>query len=258
MPRDNLIYPTASGDYFCIPCDRFFVSQAAAAAHCANAAAHRGEWCQKCEWLFVDDHALTQHQEDSSRHAVCHLCPLDLDSDTDLSAHQTAVHFLCQDCGIESPSAWHLQFHMDYLHPNRDVSVNQAHNNRRYIDSSGEDSASDTSTQNGDFECYGCTAGFDDTISVMKHLESGACASGVTGPEIEKWAYGYSKKHKLQYDNRKDEHWRFRCPICRSESVFRFFSAWMAHNLACHRNKSHHKVDWILEHLRSKVEELNN
>ncbi|EXJ88322.1 hypothetical protein A1O1_05252 [Capronia coronata CBS 617.96] len=67
MTRDNqLSIDHHHGKYLCHSCDRTFSTLIGAINHCQFAAIHTGEWCQRCEWLFISPVARESHEENSS------------------------------------------------------------------------------------------------------------------------------------------------------------------------------------------------
>lgn len=84
--------------YFCFPCQRFFSTFSGAVNHCRHAATHAGEWCERCDWLFVSQDALHKHITNSARHNICHSCKIDYSNFSDLEVHNVNVHHECTEC----------------------------------------------------------------------------------------------------------------------------------------------------------------
>ena len=67
MVRKNLILiDEYNAQFLCITCDeREFSSEESLLQHCRNAAYHKEEWCDRCEWLFVSATARAAHSKDA-------------------------------------------------------------------------------------------------------------------------------------------------------------------------------------------------
>ncbi|EXJ87114.1 hypothetical protein A1O3_04072 [Capronia epimyces CBS 606.96] len=102
MSRSNQVYINQdNGEFVCRPCDRSFSTLNGALNHCQNAAVHSGEWCNRCERLFVSPAACAAHQATSHRHNICQHCDLDFCISDDLEDHEVNVHHRCTDCGLK-------------------------------------------------------------------------------------------------------------------------------------------------------------
>lgn len=86
--------------FFCTPCGRHFFSATGLFQHCSSSRLHRGEWCGRCQWLFVNEQARTNHVQASDRHGVCSFCSEDLENKSELAGHLINVHGYCSDCQL--------------------------------------------------------------------------------------------------------------------------------------------------------------
>ncbi|KIX01700.1 uncharacterized protein Z518_09426 [Rhinocladiella mackenziei CBS 650.93] len=110
MALPNQLYVDhAYEEYLCRPCDRRFSTLNGALNHCQNAAVHRGEWCTRCERLFVSPAARNAHVANSSRHHICDRCDLDFPTFRQHRGHDISVHHLCTECGQEFSNDNNLQ-----------------------------------------------------------------------------------------------------------------------------------------------------
>ena len=102
MPRDNQISVDTDRNVFCcIPCgDRHFVSKHSLIQHCRAAEIHEGEWCERCQWLFVSPRARNSHCDRSLRHWECQYCDLDEYDGEALVSHLASQHSHCYDCEV--------------------------------------------------------------------------------------------------------------------------------------------------------------
>lgn len=101
MVAPNAIqYDEVYEEWYCSPCERYFVSKQAIHSHCRNAVVHLGEWCERCEWLFGSQAARTSHLRDSSHHNVCPNCEVDFHSRAVLDDHLEETHFYCKRCKV--------------------------------------------------------------------------------------------------------------------------------------------------------------
>lgn len=70
--RRNLIVINGRGRiYDCDSCGTSSNSKKAVLSH-ARSEKQRGEWCERCQWLFIDGGALEQHLHNSGEHIVDH------------------------------------------------------------------------------------------------------------------------------------------------------------------------------------------
>lgn len=100
MTRSNQLYVNPeTSSFVCRSCVRGFNTNQGAIQHCRHARTHQGEWCERCEWLFVTNQALSSHLCHSSRHNVCDNCHLDFNAAGDLKDHGVEVHHMCVECG---------------------------------------------------------------------------------------------------------------------------------------------------------------
>ncbi len=99
MTRNNQLYiDNDDGTGVCLACDRNFNTVNGALNHCRNAQTHEGEWCERCEWLFVSEAAHQTHVNASSRHNACETCDLDFNTHQELVTHDTEIHYYCSPC----------------------------------------------------------------------------------------------------------------------------------------------------------------
>lgn len=103
MVRENQIVVQPDEEQFvCTACDgRTFNAKEYLLQHCRTAKAHRREWCDSCEWLFVSACALDAHRRDSPRHWICPICELDKDDEGELESHMAADHSYCYRCQMK-------------------------------------------------------------------------------------------------------------------------------------------------------------
>ena len=86
-------------EYICEACNgRPFVSGPALLQHCRQAAVHKGEWCDRCIWLFKSPLAYDKHLSKSKRHCICWVCGSDKFDQKDLARHMANRHLYCYDC----------------------------------------------------------------------------------------------------------------------------------------------------------------
>ena len=111
MPRANLLVINHNNqEYTCNPCNsRGFNSANGALSHARDAGVHQGEWCKRCEWLFVSPAARDAHAANSSKHNICNRCSRDVSSFQRLETHKSDVHHECSDCGREFQNDNNLQ-----------------------------------------------------------------------------------------------------------------------------------------------------
>lgn len=101
MPRSNQIIVQEESDWYeCIPCARTFNNHNSLLQHCQRSSSHKFEWCDRCEWLFVDGRARTDHCNNSQRHWMCQFCDRDEESRDELVEHEEDAHNYCGDCNI--------------------------------------------------------------------------------------------------------------------------------------------------------------
>ncbi|KIV84925.1 hypothetical protein PV11_00672 [Exophiala sideris] len=207
MPSNQLSSSDVFHDYTCSPCDRKFLNLNGALNHCRNASVHRGEWCERCQWLFVSPAARNKHVADSPHHYICKRCKIDYDLTTALNKHLVDVHHQCMDCEEEFNNDNDLQQHK-----------------RSHLPL--------------DVKCLACERKFSEFAAMMIHLESGTCQSGVDRNDIDTWVFdenGYGR-----YVNEWTNFWRYRCPTCSSD--FRFASALLQHAASNHCDQNHFQV----------------
>ncbi|KAL2432178.1 hypothetical protein ABEF95_003249 [Exophiala dermatitidis] len=195
MTRENELYINeAEGVYNCLACDRFFSNANGALSHCRNAAVHSGEWCNRCQWLFVSREACGAHKANSRHHNVCHRCHLDYPTASNLEEHKVEDHHECTVCGEE------------FINDNNLRQHKRAHLLR-------------------EIECFGCYEMFSEFPAMALHLESGYCTSGVDLDKIDNAVF--DDAHCAEYVNDWMDEYRFRCPNC--EKDFRFVSGLLQH-----------------------------
>ncbi|KIW65208.1 hypothetical protein PV04_07487 [Phialophora macrospora] len=180
--------------YFCPSCDRSFDSHNGALNHCGHAQTHLGEWCERCERLFVSPAARHAHITSSPHHHLCSLCDLDYRTAKDLEDHEFDVHNMCGDCGKFFDDANQLQQH-----------------ERTHLPAC--------------IGCLGCGRNFSEFAAMMIHLESGACASNTDLGAINTWVFNSYLCHR--YTNQYWDGYDYHCPGCGAD--FRFVSALCQH-----------------------------
>lgn len=125
MTRENQIFvDEARGVYYCMPCQRYFRSGKGAISHASTAAIHHGEWCDRCEWLFVSEEALDSHVDNSRFHCVCDVCNQDVGDCDDLDHHIRSSHDYCRDCGKGFGNRYDL-FHVRIPLPHRRLDADR-------------------------------------------------------------------------------------------------------------------------------------
>ena len=98
MPRPNqVVLNDADQYYYCCPCQRQFSSEHSLLQHCRQAGVHAGEWCERCNWLFVSPDARNKHVQDSIHHWACSRCSYDALSSDGLREHKKIAHLICPD-----------------------------------------------------------------------------------------------------------------------------------------------------------------
>lgn len=102
MARLNQVTVDHEGDRFiCVSCNnRHFSSATGLFQHCRSSQLHRGEWCERCQWLFVNREARAAHIRHSSQHWSCSFCSRDLENKSELASHLINVHDYCSDCQL--------------------------------------------------------------------------------------------------------------------------------------------------------------
>jgi hypothetical protein len=95
--------------YICRSCDRRFSTENGALNHCQHAQTHQGEWCGRCQRLFVSPAARHSHVSSSSYHHLCDPCDLDYSTAKGLEDHDVDIHNMCRDCGRFFANANQLQ-----------------------------------------------------------------------------------------------------------------------------------------------------
>ena len=121
--------------YECYSCNREFVNEQALLQHCRFAATHAGEWCERCERLFVSYSALKEHKDTSVAHNICISCTSDFTSFDALLEHQNKVHFRCGFCNKLNSSDYERRCHQSREHwPCRSCGrLHENENNRNYV-----------------------------------------------------------------------------------------------------------------------------
>ncbi|KIW23076.1 uncharacterized protein PV07_11305 [Cladophialophora immunda] len=200
MVRENQLQILNEGaTCVCIPCDRQFVFINGLLNHCRNAEVHQGEWCERCQWLFVSPAARQAHVDNSPRHNICTPCDLDFSTAALLESHDVDVHNMCMDCG-------------KYFRKVNDLMQHK----RSHLPL--------------EIECLGCDRLFSEFSAMMIHLESGNCESGIDRDDIDSYIRDCGYVNEL-YDGLM-----YQCPDC--EADFRFASALCQHvaSNACNQN----------------------
>ena len=103
-------------NYRCGPCDRDFNSRRALYDHCGNAAVHYGQWCGRCERLFVNQAAREGHVSKSKFHRLCWYCDVDCVDSEERDDHMFDFHFQCLECSVRETSSRRLSWHMEDAH----------------------------------------------------------------------------------------------------------------------------------------------
>jgi rubredoxin len=86
-------------EFVCISCaERQFDTKEALIQHCRNVRGHKGEWCERCKWLFISAEGRKQHVRDSPNHWVCSKCGIDELEEESLRSHLETKHSFCCDC----------------------------------------------------------------------------------------------------------------------------------------------------------------
>ena len=75
-------------------------------------------WCDRCNRRFTSEYALTQHEDDSSKHHVCRDCDKDFLSEEALIQHyvQSRRHAYCKGCDEHFDDLEELFEHFDDEH----------------------------------------------------------------------------------------------------------------------------------------------
>ncbi len=124
MVAPNQIHYNDNDDcWTCRPCSRGFNSELALHQHCRNAAIHTGEWCERCEWLFVNPSAKHSHLQNSNRHHICPNCHVDFTSLSTRDDHMESKYLYCRRCdsyivdrrGCKEKSAWTIHQVCDHF-----------------------------------------------------------------------------------------------------------------------------------------------
>src|SRR5882757_2013038 len=93
MTRNNQLYVDEGRRVcYCRSCNRHFNDYLGALTHCRDSQVHRGEWCRRCEWLFVSSTARDSHIKNSSCHNLCHCCNVDFRTSDELEEHNLSTH----------------------------------------------------------------------------------------------------------------------------------------------------------------------
>lgn len=117
MTRENQLYIDHSNDDFlCLSCDRRFNTSEGVLSHCRSSRIHRGEWCERCEWLYVSSNSLQAHIQNSARHNLCEDCDLDFTTQEELDCHDVDAHFACIECNEYFKDEEDLERHDVDLH----------------------------------------------------------------------------------------------------------------------------------------------
>ena len=115
MVNANQIRPSdqGQGSWYCVAHSKRFDSDSAIHQHCRDV--HVGEWCERCNWLFISSSALESHIKHSTVHWVCYEegCSNDYRDQLSLDKHQEDDHAVCIPCwthfeldGKPNRSAW--------------------------------------------------------------------------------------------------------------------------------------------------------
>ncbi|OAG40909.1 hypothetical protein AYO21_04751 [Fonsecaea monophora] len=196
MVRENqLVSKPENNDSYCRPCDRVFISLDGGLNHCRNADAHRGEWCERCKWLFVSPQACQYHVDNSHRHNVCVPCDLDFGTAALLRSHDVEVHNMCAECG-------------KYFNNPNDLTQHKRSHLPLKI------------------ECLGCDRMFSEFAAMMIHLESGKCVSGIDRDDVDNYIFDTYERCGTYVNHWLDDK-RYQCPDCATD--FRFASALCQH-----------------------------
>lgn len=268
MVRENqIIVDGDNEDYICLSCDkRTFPSAAGLLQHCRNNGLHRGEWCERCQWLFVSPSAWTAHVRSSDLHAVCTFCGIDAADREALSTHQSTEHKYCADCEehfVDKQKhrvAGHNRCREcgeEFTDINDLAIVGQRRNNAPKPQVASNLTIAPATHLPRSKECYGCLKKYSADSAVFDHLEYDVCASGVTGAMIDQWVFE-CYQHRA-YTNDWDDEYRYRCPVC--DNHFEYISALLRHaeSPACEAGQEFclKKMKAYVERKVSEYEESN-
>ena len=193
---------------WCDRCDRWFASERALEQHEDNSSMHH--ICRPCNKDFLSEEALIQHYVQSTRHAYCQGCDEHFDSFGELYEHFDDAHYWCNLCSqvhissLCSRSPYHdrwltpstllpLQFFKNDngLHEHRrqkHADVYCAPCKRMFQNATNLRSHERSAVHQGrDVRCpmQNCGRAFVSRSALVVHLESGACASGMTRRMID-------------------------------------------------------------------------
>ncbi|OAP63651.1 hypothetical protein AYL99_02878 [Fonsecaea erecta] len=220
MVRENqLQVDHDDGTYSCRACDRDFSSSHGALNHSRFAGVHEGEWCERCERLFVSPLARRAHIVDSPRHNICTPCGLDFETSGKLDSHDIDVHNMCLPCKREFDSPQALKSHDVAVH-NMCAACGKFFNNTNDL---MQHKRSHLPPRLG---CLGCNRKFAEFAAMMIHLESSSCNSGIDREDVDSYIFD-AWRGVPEFCNGWTDDFMYHCPGC--ETDFRYASALCQH-----------------------------
>ncbi|POY73548.1 hypothetical protein BMF94_3486 [Rhodotorula taiwanensis] len=153
--EDDMISHLHDAHWFCEPCKQLFTSESARREHWSNSGRHRHNWCALCEDLIRTYENLQEHND--RVHWRCRVCSTVFTVEWRRNEHETDSHLWCPTHRRSFRTQANYNAHMH--------SVEHV----------------------GRFQnCpFGCGHKLPDRSAIVQHLESGACASGVSRPTID-------------------------------------------------------------------------
>ncbi|GAA6008680.1 hypothetical protein JCM11491_003397 [Sporobolomyces phaffii] len=140
----------------------------------------RHAWCEPCNLEFYTGESLEDHLLNSLMHNMCPICRDEFADYQERDNHIRAHHWNCHLCQSAFPDGQSLAEHHDRAHFYCPVHA-RAFRNQNALQNHLRSSAH----VSPDIFCpTGCGRRFVDYGAVTLHLESGACASGITRDQI--------------------------------------------------------------------------
>jgi hypothetical protein len=227
--------------YSCKPCARDFDSFPAFCQHMETAPNHA--WCFRCKESFLSFAEKEEHLEVSLNHNICYLCPKgkepDFPTDGQFEHHWKKDHDYCRPCHQFFSSPNEHQEHNLAKHPTcttcgdifRDQSTLERVRmtfllspppfKKPYLTQFQHAQSHSRKSQ----QCYGCEKMFGLKSSMILHLESGHCPSGMNLKKVKDRAYEcYQSRH---YRTEFEHEYPFKCPTC--ELLFPHMNSLLQH-----------------------------
>ncbi|CDO76264.1 hypothetical protein BN946_scf184470.g22 [Trametes cinnabarina] len=168
---------------WCDRCDRYFSSEHALWQHEENSSMHN--ICRECNKDFASPWALKQHYVQSPRHPYCQVCEILFDAWDELDDHYNEDHHFCDDCRRIFNSESGLHEHRRQSHAERYcVDCKRMFRNANNLDQHRRSAVHQGRTVTCPMR--GCGKAFVSNAALILHLESGGCVSRMNREQINR------------------------------------------------------------------------